>query len=82
MPLILGNNNVFINTIFLTSIEIVLIYTLVRFIYYKHDKIEVKKMNKILDRNRKNLKKNSSPRSNWKATNFLIKILSDTTCLY
>lgn len=46
--------NMSINTIFLTSIQTVLIYILVKIINYQHDKIEVKKMNEILDRNRKN----------------------------
>ncbi len=57
--MVIGSNYVFswnmsINTIFLTSIQIVVIYILVRIINYQHDKIEVKKMNEILDRNRKN----------------------------
>lgn len=46
--------NMSINSMFLASIQIVLIYLLVRIINYQHDKIEVKKMNEILDRNRKN----------------------------
>ncbi|OOM73415.1 hypothetical protein [Clostridium sp. BL-8] len=57
--MVIGSNYVFswnmsINTIFLTSIQIVVIYILVRIINYQHDKLEVKKMNEILDRNRKN----------------------------
>lgn len=46
--------NMSMNTIFLTSIQTVVIYILVRIINYQHDKVEVKKMNEILDRNRKN----------------------------
>ncbi|MFT8352630.1 hypothetical protein [Clostridium saccharoperbutylacetonicum] len=46
--------NMSINTMFLTSIQTVIIYILVKIINYQHDKIEVKKMNEILDRNRKN----------------------------
>lgn len=46
--------NMSISLIFLTFIEIPLIYLCVRIINYHHDKKEVKKMNEILDRNRKN----------------------------
>ena len=46
--------NMSISSIFLTFIEIPLIYLCVRIINYHHDKKEVKKMNEILDRNRKN----------------------------
>lgn len=57
--MVIGSNYIFswnmsISTIFLTSIQIVVIYVLVKIINYQHDKIEVKKMNEILDRNRKN----------------------------
>lgn len=57
--MIIGSNFIFswnmsMNTIFLTSIQTVIIYILVRIINYQHDKVEVKKMNEILDRNRKN----------------------------
>lgn len=38
----------------LTFIEVILIYFCVRLINYQHEKIEVKKMNEILYRNRKN----------------------------
>lgn len=48
------NWNMSISSIFLTFIEIPLIYLCVRIINYQHDKKEVKKMNEILDRNRKN----------------------------
>lgn len=57
--MVIGSNYIFswnmsINTIFLTSIQTVVIYILVKIINYQHDKIEVKKMNEILDRKRKN----------------------------
>jgi hypothetical protein len=45
--------NMSTNSMLLTSIQIVLIYLLVKIINYQHDKIEVKKMNEILDINRK-----------------------------
>lgn len=41
-------------SIFLTFFEVILIYVCVRLINYQYDKIEVKKMNEILDKNRKN----------------------------
>ncbi|WP_160689915.1 hypothetical protein [Clostridium sp. C2-6-12] len=57
--MIIGSNyilgwNMSIKTIFLTSLQTIVIYILVKIINYQHDKIEVKKMNEILDRNRKN----------------------------
>lgn len=57
--MVIGSNYIFswnmsINTIFSTSIQTVVIYILVKIINYQHDKIEVKKMNEILDRKRKN----------------------------
>ncbi|ALB45339.1 DUF3021 family protein [Clostridium beijerinckii] len=39
-----------------TFIEVILIYICVRLINYQYEKIDVKKMNEILDRNRKNNK--------------------------
>jgi hypothetical protein len=46
--------NMSLSSIFSTFIEVILIYLCVRIINYQHEKIEVKKMNEILDRNRKN----------------------------
>ena len=46
--------NMSLSSIFSTFIEIILIYLCVRIINYQNEKIEVKKMNEILDRNRKN----------------------------
>ena len=57
--MVIASNYIFkwdmsISSIFLTFIEIPLIYLCVRIINYHHDKKDVKKMNEILDRNRKN----------------------------
>jgi len=46
--------NMSLSSIFSTFIEVILIYLCVRIINYQHEKIEVKKMNEILYRNRKN----------------------------
>lgn len=46
--------NMSLSSIFSTFIEVILIYLCVRIINYQHEKIEVKEMNEILDRNRKN----------------------------
>ena len=50
----LFNWNMSLSSIFLTLIEVILIYLCVRIINYQYEKIEVNKMNEILDRNRKN----------------------------
>lgn len=50
----LFNWNMSLSSIFLAFIEVILIYLCVRIINYQHDKKEVKKMNEILHRNRKN----------------------------
>jgi len=46
--------NMSLSSIFSTFIEVILIYLCVRIINYQYEKIEVNKMNEILDRNRKN----------------------------
>ena len=50
----LFNWNMSLSSIFSTFIEVILIYLCVRIINYQYEKIEVNKMNEILDRNRKN----------------------------
>ena len=50
----LFNWNMSLSSIFSTLIEVILIYICVRIINYQYEKIEVNKMNEILDRNRKN----------------------------
>lgn len=50
----LFNWNMSLSSMFSTFIEVILIYLCVRLINYQHEKIEVKKMNEILDRHRKN----------------------------
>jgi hypothetical protein len=50
----LFNWDMSLSSIFSTFIEVILIYLCVRLINYQYEKIEVKKMNEILDRNRKN----------------------------
>ena len=46
--------NMSLISIFSTLAEVILIYLCVRLINFQYEKIEVKKMNEILDRNRKN----------------------------
>jgi|GEM_PF-1991103 len=46
--------NMSLLSIFSTFAEVILIYICVRLINFQYEKIEVKKMNEILDRNRKN----------------------------
>ena len=50
----LFNWNMSLSSIFSTFIEVILIYLCVRIINYQYEKIEVNKMNEILDRNRRN----------------------------
>jgi hypothetical protein len=50
----LFNWNMSLSSMFSSFIEVILIYICVRFINYQHERTEVKKMNEILDRNRKN----------------------------
>ncbi|EKQ56097.1 MULTISPECIES: DUF3021 family protein [unclassified Clostridium] len=50
----LFNWNMSLSAMFSSFIEVILIYICVRLINYQHEKTEVKKMNEILDRNRKN----------------------------
>ena len=50
----LFNWDMSLSSILSTFIEVILIYLCVRLINYQYEKIEVKKMNEILDRNRKN----------------------------
>lgn len=50
----LFNWNMSLSLMFSTFIEVILIYICVRLINYQYEKIDVKKMNEILDRNRKN----------------------------
>ncbi|RII34856.1 DUF3021 family protein [Clostridium chromiireducens] len=50
----LFNWNMSLISIFSTLAEVILIYLCVRLINFQYEKIEVKKMNEILDRNRKN----------------------------
>lgn len=50
----LFNWNMSLPSMFSSFVEVILIYICVRFINYQHEKTEVKKMNEILDRNRKN----------------------------
>ncbi|MVX65308.1 DUF3021 family protein [Clostridium chromiireducens] len=46
--------NMSLLSMFSTFAEVILIYLCVRLINFQYEKIEVKKMNEILDRNRKN----------------------------
>lgn len=46
--------NMSLISILITLAEVILIYLCVRLINFQYEKIEVKKMNEILDRNRKN----------------------------
>lgn len=46
--------NMSLMSIFITLAEVILIYLCVRLINFQYEKIEVKKMNEILDKNRKN----------------------------
>jgi hypothetical protein len=50
----LFNWNMSLSSILSTFIEVILIYLCVRIINYQYEKIEVNKMNEILDRNRRN----------------------------
>lgn len=50
----LFNWNMSLSLMLSTFIEVILIYICVRLINYQYEKIDVKKMNEILDRNRKN----------------------------
>lgn len=50
----LFNWNMSLSSMFSSFIEVILIYICVRLINYQHEKTEVKKMNEILDKNRKN----------------------------
>ena len=52
----LFNWNMSLSLMLSTFIEVILIYICVRLINYQYEKIDVKKMNEILDRNRKNKK--------------------------
>lgn len=52
----LFNWNISLLSILSTLIEVILIYICVRLINYRYEKIEVQKMNDILDKNRKNEK--------------------------
>ena len=57
--LVISSNYLFnwsmsLSSVFSSFIQVILIYICVRFINYQHEKKEVKKMNDILDRNRKN----------------------------
>ena len=49
----LFNWNMSLSSMFSSFIQVILIYICVRLINYQHEKTEVKKMNEILDRNRK-----------------------------
>lgn len=50
----LFNWNMSLSLMLSTFIEVIFIYICVRLINYQYEKIDVKKMNEILDRNRKN----------------------------
>ncbi|WP_297427725.1 hypothetical protein [Clostridium sp.] len=50
----LFNWNMSLSSMFSSFIEVILIYICVRLINYQHEKTEVKKMNEILNKNRKN----------------------------
>ncbi|NRT86417.1 hypothetical protein [Clostridium beijerinckii] len=52
----LFNWNMSLSLMLSTFIKVILIYICVRLINYQYEKIDVKKMNEILDRNRKNKK--------------------------